>query len=81
MSGKIEDKHSALDSAVCQSREDSHLFSNKVNTSARLESQKAESIAISLVSASSAELRRCACAPSKALHNRQKPFSLACQHV
>ena len=43
------------------------LFSNRVKTSARLASQKAGSIAISLVSASRAELRRWACDPRSAL--------------
>ena len=43
------------------------LFSNRVKTTARLASQKVGSIAISLVSASREELRRCTCDPNSAL--------------
>ena len=71
---KHQDGGNMLRRGLCKPAEDTesvaNLFSSKVKTRARLASQKAGSMAISLVSASSDELRRCTCAPNKALHHR-----------
>ena len=47
-------------------------FSRRVNRRGRFASQKVGSVAISLVIASRAELRRCACCASKALHTQTR---------
>lgn len=49
------------------------LFSKRVNRRGKFASQKVESMAISLVIASRAELRRWVCCASKALHTQQTP--------